>query len=150
MLRGHLYPSLVQQRPSSKGRSHRGDIPHAPLGAFDRAREGGAIGFTAIGDHELHNLPFIQSGWQRTLAIYDYFSRKQVHTNSIEQVKMLNKVEDDGFVWIFVGRLVKEKGLIELWNAFKKILEHHPNDQLWMLGEVEQDRDPIPEEMLNE
>jgi glycosyltransferase involved in cell wall biosynthesis len=48
-----------------------------------------------------------------------------------------------------VGRLVTEKGLRELFHAFDKLHWQFPEDQLWLVGDEEPDRDPLPPEEQN-
>ena len=53
------------------------------------------------------------------------------------------KIAPDDFVFIFVGRLVKDKGIRELVNAFSSLLQDHPNAKLLLLGRFESHLDPI-------
>ncbi|MFY7880107.1 MAG: glycosyltransferase, partial [Lacibacter sp.] len=48
--------------------------------------------------------------------------------------------------WIFAGRLVNEKGIHELLTAFQTIQQQYPEDQLWLLGDEEPQRDPLSAE----
>lgn len=50
------------------------------------------------------------------------------------------------FVWIFIGRLVKDKGVIELIKAFEEI---DSNSALLLLGDYEEKLDPLPSETLS-
>lgn len=50
---------------------------------------------------------------------------------------------DTDFVYIFVGRLVKDKGIEELINAFERLNSKYPDTQLLLVGPLEQDLDPI-------
>jgi len=71
--------------------------------------------------------------------------------------------EEDGFklknelgisgsdiVFIFVGRLVKDKGIEELIEAFKLISSEDSNAKLLLVGSYEKDLDPISLEVENE
>ncbi len=53
---------------------------------------------------------------------------------------------DDDFVFIFVGRLVKDKGLNELIAAFRKI--ENPHAKLLLVGRYEPDLDPLETETM--
>ncbi|CAM3384887.1 Glycosyltransferase subfamily 4-like N-terminal domain-containing protein [Flavobacterium longum] len=53
------------------------------------------------------------------------------------------KIDPDDFVFIFVGRLVKDKGIRELVDAFSSLLQSHPNAKLLLLGRFESHLDPI-------
>ena len=55
-----------------------------------------------------------------------------------------NKYQLDGmFTFIFIGRIVRDKGIEELTNAFTKINKKHKNARLLILGWEEDDLDPI-------
>ncbi|WP_445738579.1 glycosyltransferase family 4 protein [Mariniflexile sp.] len=62
--------------------------------------------------------------------------------------KSLNIHEED-FVFVFVGRLVSDKGVNELIEAFNKISGTHKNTKLLLLGDYENELDPLFEDTLN-
>lgn len=47
------------------------------------------------------------------------------------------------FVFVFVGRIVKDKGINELIDAFKQLLAKHPAVKLLLVGDYESDLDPL-------
>ncbi len=51
-------------------------------------------------------------------------------------------------VFVFVGRLVRDKGINELVEAFERLNEKHSNTSLLLVGPFEQDLDPIKESTL--
>lgn len=53
---------------------------------------------------------------------------------------------DDLITFLFVGRLVKDKGVEELVEAFERLYNNKPNCRLWMVGYYEGVLDPISEE----
>ncbi|MBX2940367.1 MAG: glycosyltransferase, partial [Ferruginibacter sp.] len=59
-------------------------------------------------------------------------------------------VEQGAWVWIFIGRIVKDKGMEELLQAWKKIHAAFPGDRLWLLGLEERALDPLSNEALEE
>ena len=62
----------------------------------------------------------------------------------------LNIAEDD-FVFVFVGRLVKDKGINELIAAFKTLQSSNSRTlKLLLVGPLEQDLDPLSQEVLDE
>jgi glycosyltransferase involved in cell wall biosynthesis len=63
------------------------------------------------------------------------FQYSKIHRNLIR--KQLN-IKDDCLVFLFVGRLKKEKGVFELVEAFKNISEHHDNVALLIVGPDEE------------
>lgn len=75
-----------------------------------------------------------------------HFSPAIISQQEILQLQRTAKLAVDGFVWLFVGRLVKDKGINELVAAFLKITAEFPNDQLWLVGKEEPDLDPLANE----
>ena len=61
--------------------------------------------------------------------------------------KELNIPEND-FVYIFVGRLVKEKGINELVQSFVQINKEMPDTTLLLVGPFEQDLDPVDDNIF--
>ena len=64
------------------------------------------------------------------------FKPSKIHRNFIR--KQLN-IKDDSLVFLFVGRLKKEKGIFELVEAFKSVSEQHENVTLLIVGPDEED-----------
>ena len=48
------------------------------------------------------------------------------------------------YCFIFVGRLVKEKGIVELVDAFIQVNKEYPHTRLLLVGDYEQSLDPLP------
>jgi glycosyltransferase involved in cell wall biosynthesis len=63
------------------------------------------------------------------------FQPSKVHRSLIR--KQLN-IKDDCLIFLFVGRLKKEKGVFELVEAFKNICNHHDNVVLLIVGPDEE------------
>jgi len=61
----------------------------------------------------------------------------------------LNIIEDD-IVFVFVGRLVTDKGINELISAFKKLSADYQNIKLLLVGTFESELDPLHDSTLNE
>jgi glycosyltransferase involved in cell wall biosynthesis len=72
------------------------------------------------------------------------------HTPAIEQAAQQLCVDAKlpalGKVWIFVGRIVRDKGIGELMDAFDRHHQVYPDDQLWLVGEEEPQLDPLDEQ----
>ncbi|PVY43019.1 glycosyltransferase family 4 protein [Pontibacter virosus] len=79
-----------------------------------------------------------------------FFSREQLITAKLEELKAQLGIKPDDFVFVFIGRLVKDKGVQELVTAFKKLQGQHPQIKLLLVGPFEQDLDPIADEILQE
>lgn len=54
------------------------------------------------------------------------------------------------FTFLFIGRLVKDKGIHELVSAFKKLQTNSSNVRLLLVGRFEPDLDPLNHEILLE
>ena len=54
-----------------------------------------------------------------------------------QQIKDIYKIEKDNFVYIYVGRIVRDKGIDELLCAFEKLNIEHKNTKLIMVGSEE-------------
>ena len=73
------------------------------------------------------------------------YSRNQTLEKEASQIKA--KI-GEGFTFIFVGRIVRDKGIIELIEAFQKLQEVHPECRLVLVGRQEPNLDPIPQSTL--
>ena len=58
------------------------------------------------------------------------------------------KKDESKFRFVFVGRIVGDKGINELVEAFVRINQEHPNTQLTLVGKYESNLDPIKPETL--
>ncbi|WP_300703458.1 glycosyltransferase family 4 protein [Bacteroides sp.] len=65
----------------------------------------------------------------------------------IEQANVLKK--EDVFTFIFVGRIVGDKGINELVMAFCKLNQKYPYTRLYLVGSYESDLDPVRLDTLN-
>ncbi|WP_284651817.1 glycosyltransferase family 4 protein [Flavobacterium terrisoli] len=71
---------------------------------------------------------------------------------SEEQKAALRKELDiaaDDFVFVFVGRIVKDKGINELVEAFGQLSKENTNTKLLLVGDYESDLDPLTPETLS-
>ena len=67
-----------------------------------------------------------------------YYSRRP------EVMDIVNTLRDtDLFTFVFVGRIVRDKGINELAEAFSRINEEYPKTRLWIVGSREDSLDPI-------
>lgn len=74
-----------------------------------------------------------------------FFSETPEIESQAMALRAQKNVAADAWVWIFVGRLVKDKGLGELLDAFEVVQQQFTNDQLWLLGVEEPELDPLDE-----
>lgn len=71
----------------------------------------------------------------------DYFSRSEEVLAAAKKIRV-----EDKFTFLFIGRVVKDKGINELINAFSKLYSCNPNIRLLLVGQYENDLDPISSE----
>jgi glycosyltransferase involved in cell wall biosynthesis len=80
----------------------------------------------------------------------DYFKPGIDHVeNKATYLRNLRNLKRDSLVWLYVGRIVKEKGIGELIESFIRLKTIFPDDELWLVGEEETERDPLTPEHLN-
>lgn len=73
----------------------------------------------------------------------EYFSKTEVieqQANTLRDALGLNRHD---FVWIFVGRMVQDKGINELVEAFVRFEQQYPHQHLLLVGPYEQTLDPL-------
>lgn len=72
-----------------------------------------------------------------------YFSRSHFSEDELTAKRSALGIPSKDFVFVFVGRIVKDKGIDELVNAFEKLCIEHPNCTLLLVGPTEDDLDPV-------
>lgn len=77
-----------------------------------------------------------------------YFSKEQVSCQEQQKLKKELGINENDFVFIFVGRLVGDKGINELVSAFSQLPTS--NSRLLLVGPLESDLDPLYAETLKE
>lgn len=78
----------------------------------------------------------------------NYFSREAVDIEQAEQLRKKYFISKDDFVFIFIGRIVKDKGINELVFAFEKLSKEFNKIKLLMVGPEETLLDPLNEGTL--
>ncbi|MBO5628588.1 MAG: glycosyltransferase, partial [Aeriscardovia sp.] len=71
----------------------------------------------------------------------DYYNRAGEVLKAAEPLQNKQK-----FTYLFVGRIVKDKGVNELVKAFKRIYSQFPNSRLFLVGLYEDNLDPVSQE----
>jgi glycosyltransferase involved in cell wall biosynthesis len=79
-----------------------------------------------------------------------HFSPDQVSKSQIQTMKTTLGIQADDFVFVFVGRLVGDKGVNEMVQAFKKIIQKKSNVKLLLVGMFESDLDPLDQSTQEE
>ena len=73
----------------------------------------------------------------------DYFSiRTEVNNKMVE----LGLRDECRFIFLYVGRIVRDKGINELVDAFRRLYSTYPQTRLVLVGPYEDDLDPISQE----
>lgn len=77
-----------------------------------------------------------------------FFSRQEISEEGKSVLIKKLDIKPTDFVFVFVGRLVGDKGINELVNAFSKL--QTPSSKLLLVGPLESDLDPLLSETLKE
>ncbi|WP_310380010.1 glycosyltransferase family 4 protein [Flavobacterium sp.] len=75
----------------------------------------------------------------------NHFSPEQISESQKQTLKTKLGIEADDFVFVFVGRLVSDKGINEVVTAFKKISKQNSKAKLLLVGMKEKHLDPLKE-----
>lgn len=94
-------------------------------------------------------LRVIGSGSSNGINVEDFKHSDEITAGKEILQKKYGILEDD-FVFVFVGRLVKDKGVEELAKAFAKLPNSHNKVKLVLVGPQEPDLDPLSDECLVE
>lgn len=79
-----------------------------------------------------------------------YFDASLIAEQTKSDLKNALGILDSDFVFVFVGRLVSDKGINELVQAFNQVTITHKNAKLLLVGPLEDDLDPLlPETTLS-
>jgi glycosyltransferase involved in cell wall biosynthesis len=72
-----------------------------------------------------------------------YFSPERISPLQKQSLQLKLGIAPKDFVFVFVGRLVGDKGINEVVIAFRNIAQENPNVKLLLVGMQEQDLDPL-------
>ncbi len=79
----------------------------------------------------------------------EYFNSDAVTERECLNLKAQLKITNSDFVFIFVGRLVADKGINELVAAFNILSKENANYKLLLVGPFEEDLDPLHQDTLD-
>lgn len=85
------------------------------------------------------------SGSSNGVAASSRFNPESVSAGARNVVRTQLGIPNDAVVIGFVGRLVRDKGVVELADAWETVAARHPNSWLLIVGPWET-RDPVPEQ----
>ena len=82
---------------------------------------------------------------------FDYYTSTPDIERAADQYRADLGIPADAFVFLFVGRIVRDKGIVELLEAFKKLTENYApkshtfsSISLLLVGDEEEHLDPLP------
>lgn len=82
---------------------------------------------------------------------FDYYTSTPDIERAADQYRADLGIPSDAFVFLFVGRIVRDKGIVELLEAFKKLTENYApkshtfsSISLLLVGDEEEHLDPLP------
>ncbi|WP_027126758.1 glycosyltransferase family 4 protein [Gelidibacter mesophilus] len=73
----------------------------------------------------------------------EHYNQMNVSKESVDEIKDKLNIHHNDTVFLFIGRIVRDKGIDELVEAFNNISESHSNVQLILVGYKEEELDPI-------
>lgn len=73
------------------------------------------------------------------------FSLENFDTQTITLIRSNLKFSSEDIIFLFVGRILKDKGVDELVNAFLKINQKYNNSKLLIVGSFEDEINPVSE-----
>lgn len=83
------------------------------------------------------DLKVIGRGSSNGIDLNDY-KRNCVSEQDENDILSKSQIQKGGRVWLFVGRLVADKGVRELFHAFEEVHQKYAKDQLWLVGPTEE------------
>lgn len=78
------------------------------------------------------------------------FNLNTLDTEKLKKIQEKIQYDQKNCYLLFVGRLVKDKGIVELVSAFKALKKQTPQLKLMLVGQYEEELDPIPEDIYHE
>lgn len=78
------------------------------------------------------------------------FGEEYLNSNIMATVKTQMNFSPDFTYLLSVGRLVTDKGIVEIIQAFRQLNERTPSLKLVLVGDFEEELDPLPPAILNE
>jgi glycosyltransferase involved in cell wall biosynthesis len=75
----------------------------------------------------------------------DYFNPDQISEERKAKLKAELGIHENDFIFVFVGRIVGDKGINELVSAFAKLTTEFANLKLLLVGPFENELDPLSE-----
>lgn len=77
------------------------------------------------------------------------FSSEKIDQQKLTVIKEQIRYSNNNSYLLCMGRLVKDKGIVELVNVFTSLQSITPSLKLILVGDFEESLDPLPEETIN-
>ncbi len=87
---------------------------------------------------------------KKDIRVLGYGNIRGIDLEHFKPMSHLTPLEEGGFSFVFVGRLVGDKGINELVSAFSRLNNEHPATRLVLVGPEEEKLDPIKPETAAE
>lgn len=78
----------------------------------------------------------------------DFYSKTPELVLQAQRLREHKQLNAQNFIFGFVGRIVKDKGIEELTLAFRNLVEKYPHTRLLLVGQFEEDLDPLSKETI--
>lgn len=86
---------------------------------------------------------------RKPLQVLGYGNIRGIDLDYFDPEKFVDdRRHEDGFTFVFVGRIVRDKGINELIQAFDRLHLEHPQTRLVLVGPREDNLDPVLPETL--
>ena len=79
----------------------------------------------------------------------EYFSSKHFTENTLSDIRKQYGISSDAFNFIYIGRLVGDKGVNELIQAFERVSKEYVNARLIVVGNYEADLDKLEDATID-
>lgn len=79
----------------------------------------------------------------------DFFRLTPAIVSCANDLRAKFHLMDDQFIFLFIGRVVKDKGIEELVEAFAEVKKSHQRIKLLLVGPYEQELDPLSKKIVN-
>ncbi|MFC2151993.1 glycosyltransferase family 4 protein, partial [Bacteroidota bacterium] len=77
----------------------------------------------------------------------DYYNPVEISEDEVNKIRSKYKLTKQDFIFIIIGRVVKDKGVEELVSAFNRLSSENNSVKLFILGRFEEKLDPISSEI---
>jgi glycosyltransferase involved in cell wall biosynthesis len=81
---------------------------------------------------------------------FNHYKLDEKVRKNVEQLKLSLNIKVNDVIFLFIGRIVKDKGIEELITGFIELRRINHNVKLVLVGTYEQDHDPISHKFLKE